>query len=984
MKKITNRGRLLTSTMLVGSMAMAVMALTAGSAAAADDDLQEIVVTGSRIKQAANLTSDSPLTTVTDTEMKLQGTTNIETLLNRLPGVTADQTQGVSNGASGTATINLRNLGASRTLVLIDGRRMVGGDPSYPYADVNFIPAALVDSVDVVTGGASAVYGSDAVAGVVNFKMKRDFEGVKVDYQLSAAQHDNNNKEAQTALKGFGVSVPGSQFDGFVRDSSFIIGANAPNNRGNVTAYATYRWTEPVKQSSRDWSACSLSVSGDDNDSHVCQGSSNNTYGRFRTNGSGTGLSLNPDGSSTFVPYTNALSYNYGPYNYLQRQDERYTGGAFAHYEISPAFDVYTDFMFMTDHTRAQIAPSAIFNSALYNINCDNPLMSASEATALCGSNAGTSANWSGTIGLRFSGSGMERYDDIRHTDYRYVIGTKGDLGGGWSYDVSAQHSEVIYTEHYENDVSISKVQKALNVVNVNGVATCQSVVDGTDLNCVPLNIFSLNGISSDAWNYIKTTSFKEGNVTQDVVSGSVTGDFGQFGAQSPLAKNPVAIAFGTEYRKEGLNLKVDEENSSGDLAGSGGATQNSSGSYDVKELYGELRVPLIEGREWAKSLVLDAGYRWSDYSSSGTVDSWKTSLTYAPVSDVSFRGGFNRAVRAPSILELYSTQTVGLTSASDPCAGSSPSASLAQCARTGVTAAQYGTIAECTSSQCNVLSGGNTALKPETADTWTIGTVITPTFMHNFSATIDYFDIRVTDLISTLSVSSILNQCLNTGDSYYCGLVHRASNGSLALTGGYIIDTELNTGYLNEQGVDIGLNYLLDLEDLNVKDRGSVLFNFNGTWMANYLVQQQPGESAFNCKGLFGVTCGQPTPMWRHTMRVTWQTPWNFDLSGNWRYIGGVKLDQNTSNALLSGDYDKADGRINSYSYFDIAMSATLYDHYTVRFGVNNLFDKDPPILDSNVYGISGTSNYGNGNTFPGIYDTLGRTFFLGVTADF
>ncbi|MDE1145334.1 MAG: TonB-dependent receptor [Azospirillaceae bacterium] len=981
---MTNRGRLLTSTILLSTLSAGLIAGQAAAQSADSSDMQEIVVTGSRIKQAANLTSDSPITTVGQKEMQFQGTTNVETLLNNLPGVTADQTQGVSNGASGTATINLRNLGASRTLVLIDGRRMVGGDPSYPYTDVNFIPAALVESVDVVTGGASAVYGSDAVAGVVNFKMKRDFEGVKVDYQLSAAQHDNNNKEADTALKNFGLSVPGSQFDGFVRDSSFIIGANAPNNKGNVTAYATYRWTEPVKQSSRDWSACSMSVSGDTNDTHVCQGSSNNLYGDFKTNGSGTGYALNPNGTSTFVPYTNALSFNYGPYNYLQRQDERYTGGAFAHYEISPAFDVYTDFMFMTDHTRAQIASSAIFNSALYNINCDNPLMSESEASTLCGANAGTSANWSGTIGLRFAGDDKARYDDITHTDYRFVIGTKGDLGGGWSYDVYAQHSETLYSEHYENDVSISKVQKALDVVNVNGVATCQSVVDGTDANCVPLNIFSTNGISQAAWNYISTSSFKEGSVTQDVVSGSVTGDFGEFGLQSPFAKNPIAIAVGTEYRKESLNLKVDEENSSGDLAGSGGATENSSGAYDVKELYGEMRIPLVQGVDWVKDLSLDTGYRWSDYSSSGKVDSWKISLDYAPISDVSFRGGFNRAVRAPSILELYSTQTVGLTSASDPCSGSSPSATLAQCSRTGVTAAQYGTIAECTSSQCNVETGGNTALKPETADTWTVGTVITPTFLRNFSATIDYFDIRVTDLIGTLSASSVMSQCLNTGDSYYCSLIHRASNGSLALTGGYIVDTEMNTGYLDEQGVDFGINYMLDLEDLNIQDKGSVSFQFNGTWLANYLIQQQPGEQAYNCKGLFGVTCGQPTPMWRHTFRVTWETPWNFNLSGNWRYISGVKLDQNTANSILAGDYDKADGRINSYSYFDLAMTANVYDHYTVRFGVNNLFDKDPPILDSNIYGVSGTSNYGNGNTFPGIYDTLGRTFFLGVTADF
>ncbi|ASG20698.1 TonB-dependent receptor-like protein [Nitrospirillum viridazoti] len=998
MPKFGRRALLLSSTMLVGALAAAADA-AAQQSASASTDMQEIVVTGSRIKQAANLTSDSPLTTVDSIEMKLQGTTNVETMLNNLPGITAAQTNAQSNGATGTATINLRNLGEARTLVLIDGRRMPLGDPTYPYADVNFIPGALVESVDVVTGGASAVYGSDAVAGVVNFKMKRDFEGVKVDYQFSAAQHSNENGDAQGVLKksAYPVTIPGDRFDGFVRDSSFVMGVNSPNNKGNVTAYATYRWTEPVTQATRDWSACTMATTSSNEDAlatqdnqRYCSGSSNSAYARLRTNGSGTGYSLNPDGSASFVKYNSALAFNYGPYNYIQRQDERYTGGAFAHYEISPAFDVYTDFMFMSDHTKAQIAPSGFFSGTTYSINCDNPLMSASEATTLCGANAGSaSATWKGYVAYRFTDNNAPRYDDLRHTDYRYVIGTRGDLGGGWSYDVYAQHSAVIYNETYQNDVSIAKLQNALLAKNVNGVATCESVISGTDTACVPINIFQLGKISSAAYNYVYTTSFKEGSTTQDIVSGTVSGDFGAWGVKSPFAKDAVAVALGSEWRRDAIDLKYSENVLSGDLSGSGaGTTQPAVGATEVKDIFGELRLPLVSDQPFIKDLSIDAGYRWSDYNLAGKANTYKASLNYAPISDVAFRGGYNHAVRAPNIIELFQTSTSGIGGALDPCSGSSPSASLAQCGRTGVTAAQYGNISECTSVDgCNTLSGGNKALKPETADTYTAGFVFTPTFMPNFAATVDYYNIKIQDLIGTVPTSQIMSQCLNTGNSYYCDLIHRGAAGSLNSSDGYFITTDINAGYRQQAGIDISGTYRQDLEDLGIKDLGGVTLKFIGSWTQFNRYQPLLHEAKYDCAGLYGSTCGQPTPHWRHQVRVTWNTPWNADLSVNWRYIGGTSLDNNSTDPSLnagSGIYNNIDGKIAAYNYFDLAGTINLMDHYTLRFGVNNLFDKDPPIQSANDDYVSVLGTYGNGNTYPGIYDTLGRTFFLGITADF
>jgi outer membrane receptor protein involved in Fe transport len=353
---------------------------------------KDIVVTGTRIP-SANLESAAPVTVVSSQDFKRQGTSRVEDLLNSLPSVGASQASGMSNGASGTAEVDLRYLGSKRTLTLINGRRMVPGDPNSTTqaADLNFIPSSLIKRVEVLTGGASSVYGADAVAGVVNFIMDTSFEGVRFDGNWSTWQHKQDNPSVTGGLnmsdiidaRGF-PRPTGSVTDGRSIDGTVTIGAGFDDGRGHAVAYFGYRNTKPVLQRDRDYSACVLQNTG--GGTPRCGGSATANPGTgiiFATTTEGSITStVAALGPGTITPFTGNL-YNFAPLNYFQRPDERYIAGAFADYEISPAFKPYLEFMFMDDRTLAQIAPSGdFFNTTSFN--CNNPLMSAQQRGVIC------------------------------------------------------------------------------------------------------------------------------------------------------------------------------------------------------------------------------------------------------------------------------------------------------------------------------------------------------------------------------------------------------------------------------------------------------------------------------------------------------------------------------------------------------------------------------------------------------------------------
>ena len=999
--------------------------------------VQELVVTGSRIP-TRNLTSVSPITTVSNLDVKLQGTTNVEDLINNLPQAFADFGAFEANGASGTATIDLRGIGNKRTLVLVDGKRVQAGDPFVPVPDINFIPPSLIDRVEVLTGGASAVYGSDAVAGVVNFIMKKNYQGLQIDSEYSVAEHDNNNQQVRRAEASPG-SVPltfpsGSVWTGQRETVTITGGSNTPDDKGNVEFYMGYTHIDAVLESKFDWSTCGTysTTSG----AQRCIGSSNDAPGRLDpqklivggvvmpgpnstriVNGKTTAASYTilpgADGNGGLLPFRKGSdAYNFAPLNYIQRPDIRYNAGEFSHYEIAPWLDAYSSFMFMNDHSVAQIAPSGSFTGdRQFTVPCNDPLLTVAEANTLCGASAGA-ANAQATFNLgKRNVEGTPRTSDLEHTDYRFVIGAKGDLGSGWSYDVSAQYGRTTFTDIEGGYLQYSKEINALNVLpnpavgGVKGIPTggpvCASALNGTDTSCVPWNIWTPGGVTPAALSYLSGVGIFGGSTTQQVVTGAITGDLGQYGAKSPWASDGVGISVGAEYERDFLESHADTAIQSGDLAGRGGKLLPTIGSQTAKGIFGEVRVPIVQNMPFFKELTFEGGYRWSDYTHGGGNSTYKLGGDWQIVSDLRLRASYERAVRAPNVSELFTPQTPGLVAGSDPCSGAAPNLTAAQCFNTvthsnpGVTLAQfsssiYGHIPACVSGQCGTTIGGNVNLSPETATTYSFGFVFTPTFFRGFSVSADYFNIKVNQGITVLPLTLITNSCATGTAPGNCAFINRDPNDNFALFGGLgaggVIQTEINASSIKTSGIDVNATYRTSFSDWHMGDMGSLTFNFTGTYVHD-LVTTFPGE-AYDCAGLFGVTCGTPTPKWRHQLRVSWTTPWNLTLSAAWRYLSSTGLDLNTPNPaffVFGGVHDPVptDAHIPAYSYFDLSFQYKLRDRYTFRGGVNNVFDRTPPVLDSNNFGISAPP-FGNGNTYPQVFDPLGRVFFIGLTADF
>ena len=1003
------RNRLLTSSVL-GGLALTMFSAARVNAADASDaaaapEVTELVVTGSRIP-TPNLTSVAPVTSVGSEELRLTGATRVEDLLNQLPQVVAEQGGFLSNASTGTATVSLRDLGSKRTLVLIDGQRLLPGDPVVPVPDVNFIPAALIDRIEVDVTGASAVYGADAVAGVVNFIMKKNFEGVRIDANYGIFQNDNGNAGAQAAETAAGYPAPkGGVLDGQQEDVTIVFGANSPDGKGNFEGYVGYRHIDPVLQSTRDYSACTLAVNAAKNGFN-CAGSSTDALGRFIVYG--PNFSLPPGASSApeytldrahpgaFAPYTGAGLYNYGALNYYQRVDERYTGGFFARYEISPALQPYATFMFMDDHTRSQVAPSGSFGFT-YSIPCSDPLLSANQLQAICGQYGlptgptSTAVNNSVVI-LRRNIEGGPRINDLVHDDYRVVIGMKGDLGKNWHYDVYAQYGESILDQIFINDISKNKLAQALDVVpGANGTAVCADPTGG----CIPYNIFTPGGVTAAQAAFLSEPGLSNGVTTEQVVSGSLTGDLAPYGVKSPLADNGVGVAIGAEYRRETLVDTFDSEFLSGDLAGQGGPKVDENGAYAVREVFGEARIPLVEGAPFIKSLNAELGYRYSNYTTSGGTSAYKLSGDWAINDSVRIRGGFNRTVRAPNILELFAPQAIGNDGTVDNCAGSKPVFTQAQCANTGVSAAQYGHIASDPAGQYFGLTGGNPSLKPETGDTYSLGIVFTPrTLLPGFTMSADYFNTKISNVIEGYGGDNILNSCALTGEAAFCNLVHRAaSTGSLWLgttvigapTSGYVIDITQNAGFIKTSGVDFAAGYRFKFSDFGAGDWGGFAIDFLGTYTHDYQVFSGiPGSGTLNCVGDYGVICqgtstpqSGPLPNFKSKTRFTWTMPWtDLLVSVAWRYIGPVSLDTPTTDCAVC--------RIPAYNYFDLAAEWKFKHRYTFRMGINNIFDRDPPIVGSGDPLPQCPGIVCSGNTFPQVYDPLGRYLFVGLTADF
>jgi len=980
--------------------------------------LQEVVVTGSRIA-SPDLTAISPITSISATDIKLTNLTRTEDILNNLPMVFAGQNSTVSNGADGTATVNLRGLGPQRTLVLVNGRRLGPGfGDGRNFSDINQIPAALIERVDILTGGASAVYGADAVAGVVNFVLNTNFQGVKIDTSYDFYQHSNGNSVA-SVVSAAGDALPDHTVDtGFGKNVSVLIGSNFADNRGNATFYATYDRKAAVLEGQYDYSACTLGSKS--TGALHCAGSgtsaSHGAGGYFQAySNAGTALFTNTVDGTTgqFRPFNAATDlYNYGPLNFFQTPNERTTAGSFVHYDVTDKLTAYGEVMFSRNTTQAQIAASGDFFLNSF-IPCNDPLLTAQEQSTIC-SPANLAAQGTPTqviggvttpginmyIGRR-NAEGGPRIASFDSNSFRTVVGLRGAISDAFSFDVYGQRSTVDGANANLNYLNNAYIQNALTVVpGPGGVPTCASVINGTDKKCVPWNIWVPGGVTPAATNYLSIPLLVQATTTEQIVSGSVTGDLGKMGLKIPSANEGVKVNVGAEYRSESADFSPDLESQLGNAAGSGGPTTPVAGGYHVSELFTEVGVPLLNNVPGAKSLAVEGGYRYSDYSLGFKTNTYKFGLTWQPVSDVRLRASYQRAKRAPNILELFSPQSVALDGSTDPCSGAvtnplaplaqqtlANGATFAQCAKTGVTAGQFGNIGANPAAQYNGLLGGNPNLTPETSDTYSAGIVLTPRVAPNLSVSIDYFQIKLVDTIGGIGADTILANCLSTGSAAYCGAIHRDANGSLwRSNGGFVADTNVNFGSLTTRGIDLKANYHHSLPV------GGLSFSLEGTRLNNLGTEPLTGGPAYNCAGYFGVTCGAPNPKWRHVLNTTWATPWDaLSLTLRWRYIGSANSQQLSTNPQLSGNALPLTSHIGAYNYFDMAASFGLYKALRMQLGVNNIADKDPPIVPDGGGGfasdcpvITPNGSSCNGNTFPGTYDALGRYMYLRVSAEF
>jgi outer membrane receptor protein involved in Fe transport len=435
-------------------------------------------------------------------------------------------------------------------------------------------------------------------------------------------------------------------------------------------------------------------------------------------------------------------------------------------------------------------------------------------------------------------------------------------------------------------------------------------------------------------------------------------------------------MAVGAEYRTEYLNYETDYAYQQQWGAGQGGPQLPVSGDYNVKEFFVEGLVPLVQDARGAKDLSLELGYRYSDYSNTGGWPTYKIQGSWAPMSPLKFRLGYNRATRSPNIVELYTPQSLGLNGTQDICAGPNPSYTREQCARTGVTAAQYGNVLPNPADQYNSFDGGNPDLEPETANTYTVGIVVAPSGT-GFTTTLDYFNIRIDNTIGTLLPDDVVQQCAETGNPTLCNLVHRDVAGTLWLfTTGYTIDTNQNVGKRWSEGIDLTVGYVKSLGD-----KGS----FTANLIASYIFSQRinTGLYEYDCATYFGNQCGVPVPTWRHLARFAWQAPFKTTFSLTWRLIGPVTNDDGSPNPAIGDPGNVETLKINdiyeipTYNYWDISAAYQLTKNYQIVGGLNNLFDKEPPLSP----GMS-PNDYGTG--WYGTYDPLGRYFFMGVQVTF
>ncbi len=990
----------------------------------AEDDARHMV-TGSRLFQSEANSSPS-VTQIDGAEFRSLGFLRSEDLINTLPQVSPSQSSEINNRATGTAQVDLRGLGAERTLVLVDGKRLPFGSFQAPAANLDFVPVQLIERMDVTSGGGSAVYGSGAMAGVVNFIMRRDFEGIEFSGQAGFFQDGNDNDFANAVLSASGIAGPSSRGDGRNVGASIFMGANTADDRGNVTAFFSYQDQNEIRADQRDHATCAFGASPSSAGGIGCPLSS--TFRRFFTPGFGFAsgnLFLSDNG--TFVPFTGSpeQSYNFAADGFLQRPIERFHMAVFSRYALTDNVEAYLDFSFLDNTTMSQTAPKGASTSRASSVNCDNPFLTAPVSTGgtirdslgctPADITAGNDVSFN--VGYRnVEGSPSQTVFD--NTTYRLVGGFRGNLNDAWNWDAYGQFSRVSERRLLQNQFVTARLQDALFAVsNGAGSVVCRSGNAG----CAPYNIFQrpggLSQVTQAAVNYIQGGASANGAIEQKIVSGTLRGDLEDDGFISPLSDRGMQLLIGVEWREDQMASRPDDQmaalppvNTFPFFSGDPTFTSRISrvdafaGELRALDLFMETEIPLIEGRTFFERLSIGGAYRYSDYSGESDTarngfdaHSFNAEASWTISSDIHLYGQFQRSHRAPNIAEMFVATNASVFNVTlpgpnrlfDPCAGDldpltltpEPTATEAQCILSDVSPGQFGSITDNPAGQFNSIFGGNPMLNPEMSDSYIAGVTITPAAISGLSLAIEYFDISVSNVVGNVPSATTLSQCITTGNEALCALINRDDSGSLwqstVDSSGNAVGVRFsnaNISNLSTRGIDFNASYGVDIGSL-----GGLSAKYAATlYLENSFDEIPTVTTLADCTGLYeGFRCDTPKLSFRQRLVTTWQTPWDVDVTAVWRRQSAVELDigQSIDNPFLSLSGNVLDDRLEAANYLDLAADWSVRKGASLRAGVQNVLGRDPELT------TEGFGEFANGNTYPGHYDPLGRYIYLGLT---
>ena len=992
--KIHIRPNLLASTILVGAAVMTSPAFAqpapapAPRQAATNNEEEVIVVTGTRIRDP-NIVSLQPVQAVTEEAIKESGVTNVQDILLKNPVFgtplssrtnTAFQTTG-----AGIATVDLRDIGSDRTLILINSRRVVPGIAGSTTVDLNVIPTTFIDRIDVLTGGASSLYGSDAVAGVVNFIYKRDFQGIQVDGQAGISQRGDSGHQQLSVTGGLNFGGGRGNIMGFV---------GYDNEEGLI---ARQRKLTRVDQVSTFWY-----FTGDPADYFKSTKpffSSFAPQGRFDTSGTSstrddftfdplTGVirkCFNANFDNPCPGQTIADGFNRQNYRTLLTPVKRYTAAFTAHYDISDTLRFIAEGTYVKSKAATEIEPFPLDSGGStgpYKATAGRaPIESIVNGVKVRNAfvpdaifNAATDTNGDGLKDIAFARRLLDlstRNFTADRDFYRFVGGFEGDLfNNKWHWDLTFNYGKNKEKQKSNGDINVVNFRNAFEAVrNSSGQIVCASGAPG----CVPINLFGMNTITPEAAAYVAADTRHAFDMSQKVVAANLNGDL------FDLPAGPLQLAVGGEARWEKSSEDWDPITNAGLTAGN--QLPDTSGKVKTQELYAELNVPILKDKPFAKEMNLRAAGRLSHYSTIGTVKTWNVGGDYAPADAIRFRGTYAVAIRAPNIGELFQgpaqTFPTGLV---DPCTGvtltSSDATSVLCRSQPGVIANinANGGVFTLTQADIQGISGfdiGNPNLKEETAKTLTFGVVIAPkniNALRNLVLTVDYYRINIKDAIILPSRSELLQQCYTNLVTDLCGLILRRPTGSGSNSPGsieFINRNNINSGVLKTSGIDTTLNYRTDTDWL--KGGSTLAFRLAYTHVFKGFTIAFPNSPVVD---RFAGEIG--TSKDRASGTLTWDTGgFTWSLTGT--YIGRALEDDQSLGATNKAEREQV--KIPAKFYLDTQIRVRPEPRIELFVGVDNLLDTKPPLIfQGSIFNTTGHI------TAADVYDDIGRRFYAGA----